>query len=81
MAAGGDLGASVGPWAVGLVADACIASEEAARFAQSLSLTSEQLGMKIGLLIGMLFPLFAIFVFAHFWKKKSKSPETYYNVK
>ena len=81
MAAGGDLGASVGPWAVGLAADACIASPLAQKIAESLSLTSEQLGMKLGLLIGMLFPLFAIFVFAHFWRKKSKSPETYYNVK
>ena len=73
MAAGGDLGASVGPWLVGLVADACIASPEAAAFAQSLSLTGEQLGMKVGLLIGMLFPLFACFVFAYFWRKKKRS--------
>ncbi len=77
MAAGGDLGASVGPWAVGLVADACIASEKAARFAQSLSLTSEQLGMKIGLLIGMLFPLFATIVFGYLWRKRSKNGRLY----
>lgn len=77
MAAGGDLGASVGPWAVGLVADACIASPKAAEIAASLSITTEQLGMKLGLLIGMLFPLFAIFIFAHLWKKKKNGGEVY----
>lgn len=78
MAAGGDLGASVGPWAVGLVADACIASPRAAEFAAELSLNPEQLGMKIGLLIGMLFPLFASFIFAYLWRKKKRSNgETY----
>jgi fucose permease len=80
MAAGGDLGASVGPWAVGLVADLCIASPAAAKIAETLSLTSEQLGMKLGLLIGMLFPLFAIFIFAYLWRKKTKNPEKYFDV-
>jgi MFS family permease len=79
MAAGGDLGASVGPWAVGLVADAFIASEKASQFAQSLSLSGEQLGMKVGLLIGMLFPLFASVVFGCLWRKKSKNKEKYFN--
>jgi len=77
MAAGGDLGASVGPWAVGLVADLCIASPSAAKIAEELSINAEQLGMKLGLLIGMLFPLFASFVFLHLWRKKKKNGEVY----
>lgn len=77
MAAGGDLGASVGPWLVGLVADACIASPWATELAESLSLSGEQLGMKIGLLIGMLFPLFASFVFAYLWRKKKGNGQVY----
>ena len=60
MAAGGDLGASVGPQLVGLITDAAIGSSKALEIAQGMSLTPEQLGMKLGLLVGMLFPIIAI---------------------
>lgn len=62
MAAGGDLGASVGPQLVGVITDTVAASPEMAELALSLSLAPEQLGMKVGMLIGALFPLFGIFV-------------------
>ena len=65
MAAGGDLGGSLGPQLVGLVTDAVISSPNALSLMESLGLTAEQLGMKIGLLTGMLFPLFAILVFGY----------------
>ena len=64
MAAGGDLGASVGPQMVGLVTDAVIASADGTAFAAQMGLAVEQLGMQLGLLIGMLFPLMAIPVYA-----------------
>ncbi len=64
MAAGGDLGASVGPWAVGLAADGVMVSDWAISLAERLSLTSEQLGMRVGILVGTLFPLFGILAFA-----------------
>jgi hypothetical protein len=32
--------------------------------AERLALTPDQLGMKLGMLVGMLFPLVAVFVFA-----------------
>jgi len=70
MAAGGDLGASVGPQLVGLITDATIANPSAAAFAQSLALSPDQLGMKLGMLIGMLFPLAAIPVYARILKTK-----------
>ncbi len=60
MAAGGDLGGSVGPQLVGLVTDAAIEIPFIQQFAQSLSLSAEQLGMKLGIFIGMLFPLLLI---------------------
>ncbi|MBE6550827.1 MAG: MFS transporter [Ruminococcaceae bacterium] len=63
MAAGGDLGASVGPQLIGVIADAVIADPAMAGFAQSIDLLPEQLGMKIGMLVGMIFPLIAVFVF------------------
>ncbi len=63
MAAGGDLGASVGPQLLGIVADAVAVAPFAAELATKLSLTAEQIGMKAGMLVGALFPLCAIFVY------------------
>ncbi len=68
MAAGGDLGASVAPQLVGIITDATIANPAAAAFAENLSLAPEQLGMKLGMLCGILFPLAGIFVYLHIWK-------------
>jgi fucose permease len=68
MAAGGDLGASVGPQLVGIITDAVIANPAAVQFAQTLSLAPDQLGMKIGMLTGMLFPLVAIPLYFHLMK-------------
>lgn len=75
MAAGGDLGASVGPQLVGLVTDAVIASPAAATLANDLGLAADQLGMKCGMLVGMLFPLVAVFVFLHIWHTQSKKAD------
>ncbi len=71
MAAGGDLGASVAPQLVGLVTDAVIASPNAARWATALGVGPEQLGLKLGMLVGALFPLFAIIVYAILRRKKN----------
>ena len=68
MAAGGDLGASFGPQLVGIIADAAMANPSLLNFASTLGITGEQLGMKIGILIGALFPMIAIPVYAHFRK-------------
>lgn len=70
MAAGGDLGASVGPQLVGIVTDAVMAAPGITTLAGGLGLTGEQLGMKLGMLTGMLFPLAGIFVQRHLWNGK-----------
>jgi hypothetical protein len=73
MAAGGDLGASVGPQLVGVITDSAISFPSIASFAEKLSLTPEIFGMKLGMLVGMLFPLASILVFFLIRKKyKSK---------
>ncbi len=72
MAAGGDLGASIGPQLVGVITDGIAASPAAASFAQSLSLSPEQLGMRAAILVGSLFPLIAIAVFARFCHNAKK---------
>ncbi|MBN2152826.1 MAG: hypothetical protein JW839_15350, partial [Candidatus Lokiarchaeota archaeon] len=46
LAAGGDIGASIGPWIVSLVAD-------------SAGALSEQIGLRMGILVGTLCPILA----------------------
>ncbi len=60
MAAGGDLGAALGPQLLGVVTDLSIASATLGKLATKFSLGVEQLGMKIGILTGAVFPLMAI---------------------
>ncbi len=76
MAAGGDMGASVGPQLVGVVADGVIASQTGGELATKLGLTAEQLGMKAGMLVGMLFPLMGIFLYLALWRAKKKEKNT-----
>lgn len=71
MAAGGDLGASVGPQLIGIITDSVIKNPAAISLAHDLNLAPEQLGLKLGMIIGMLFPLAAIPLYYRFKKKKS----------
>ncbi|MBE6589460.1 MAG: MFS transporter [Ruminococcaceae bacterium] len=73
MAAGGDLGASVGPQLVGVVTDVTSSVPWGQELAASLSLTPEQLGLKLGMLVGMLFPLLGAILAYRLWRgKKTK---------
>ncbi|MBE6770373.1 MAG: MFS transporter [Ruminococcaceae bacterium] len=60
MAAGGDFGASVAPQLMGIVVDKVAVSNWANSLSATLNLTPEQIGMKTGMLVAMLFPLFGI---------------------
>ena len=73
MAAGGDLGASVGPQMVGMITDAVIASPAMLETAQKLALSSEQLGMKTGMLAASAFPVLSIVVYTILHKFSSKN--------
>jgi MFS family permease len=73
MAAGGDLGASVGPQLVGLITDFAIENPTIASLAEGLGLSAEQVGMKSSMLVGMLFPLVAIPLFAYFKAQRKKA--------
>ena len=72
MAAGGDLGASVAPQLVGVVTDAVMAAPAAKTLSATLAITPEQLGMRAGMLCGMLFPLVGILVYLQVWKGEEK---------
>ncbi len=60
MAAGGDLGASIAPQMLGAVVDAAAASGWAKTLAPTLSLSAEQLGMKVGMLAAAVFPTLGV---------------------
>lgn len=75
MAAGGDLGASVGPQLVGVITDVIRENEATAKLAFDMGLTPDRLGMKVGILIGMLFSLIAIFVFFSVMRNQRKFTE------
>ena len=72
MAAGGDLGGALGSQLVGVITDGVAAMPRAAELALSMGITPEQLGMKSGMLVGMLFPLAGIFVFFKILSAKKK---------
>jgi len=72
MAAGGDLGASIGPQLIGLITDGAMANEKLMALASSLSISPDQLGMKLGMLVGMLFPLIGIFLYYKMMKTDKK---------
>jgi len=57
MAAGGDFGASVAPQMLGVVVDKVSVSDWATDLNPILSLSTEQIGMKTGMLLAAIFPL------------------------
>ena len=72
MAAGGDMGAAVVPQLVGIITDSTAANPTLASLAVEWGLSPEQLGMKLGMLVGMLFPLCGIAVYAYLVKSRKQ---------
>ena len=62
MAAGGDFGASLAPQMLGIIVDKVAVSSWAAEMAPALALSTEQLGMKTGMLTAALFPILGTFL-------------------
>ena len=70
MAAGGDFGAAAGPQMIGAVTDAVAASGAMGELALRLSLAPDGLGMRVGMLLGALFPLGAFVLYRVISKEK-----------
>ncbi len=71
MAAGGDMGAALGPQLLGAVTDKAMTMPTVVQYATQLSMTAEQLSMKIGIVVCAVFPLLAIpFMWATTRKQK-----------
>ncbi len=62
MATGGDLGASVAPQIVGVLADKIAVMNFAENLAQKLCITKEQVGIRAGMLAAAVFPLLGVVV-------------------
>ena len=75
MAAGGDLGASVAPQLVGVITDAFSESGMGKSIAAALSISTEQVGMRAGILLSALFPLagFMLMLFVLKWNRKQST--------
>lgn len=73
MAAGGDLGASVGPQLVGYLTDLAVESSAITAFAAEIGITAEAFGMKGSMLICSVFPFFGAILLWILEKKRKKS--------
>ena len=75
MAAGGDFGASLAPQLLGVVVDKVAASNIGAELSASLNLSTEQIGLKAGMLATSIYPILgvALLIFAARYFKKLKS--------
>jgi hypothetical protein len=72
MASGGDMGAAVVPQLLGIITDVAAANPTLASLAADMGLTPEQLGMKLGMLVGMLFPICGVAVYAYLVRNRGK---------
>ena len=78
MASGGDLGASLSPQLLGIVVDKVSATDFAVNLGGILNITTEQVGLKIGMLVTSVFPILGIvvvLVVRNFFNKKQKMIE------
>lgn len=73
MAAGGDTGAALAPQLMGIVIDKVSLTNWAYTLGEKLNLTTEQIGLKTGMLVSSIFPLIGVFVLIftiRYFKKK-----------
>jgi len=75
----GDVGASVGPWLVGFVSDLAQRHQKLLDFGERHALEPEQLGLKSGLLIAVVFPLI-LFIGILLLRTKKNEKQDYQNI-
>ncbi len=73
MAAGGDLGASISPQLLGAVTDTVAAGGWGQGMASALSLSPEQFGMKVGMLVAAAFPILGVLLLCYVRRYFKKS--------
>jgi len=73
MAAGGDFGASFAPQTLGIIVDNISVAEWATTFGNTLSLSPEQIGFKVGMLIATIFPILGVLLLVYMKKHFKKA--------
>ncbi|MDD6478775.1 MAG: MFS transporter [Oscillospiraceae bacterium] len=74
MAAGGDLGAAISPQLLGIIVDNVSVTDFALNLSNTLHISAEQVGLKIGMLVTSLFPIIGILIvlaIIRYFKKNS----------
>jgi MFS family permease len=71
MAAGGDIGAAVGPWLISYITDSAFEWQLTQELSSSIGLTGEQIALRFGMLTGIMFPFLCLL--CHIYLKKYKS--------
>lgn len=74
MAAGGDIGASFAPQTLGVIVDNISVTQWAAELGNTLSVTPEQIGFKVGMFLAALFPILGLILLLYM-KKHFKTEE------
>jgi len=72
LAAAGDIGASIGPWATGVITDIASQNTFIAAFGRTFGLERVQIGMRFSILVSAVFPLGALLCFLYM-KRLSKT--------
>lgn len=73
MAAGGDLGASLGPQLVGVIADAAVGIPALSGLAKRLGMSADMLGMRIGLLVAAVLATAGAVLVLCIWRRFAKN--------
>ncbi len=75
MAASGDFGASVAPQMLGIIVDKVSASAFAINLSQTTSMATDEIGLKVGMLIASVFPILGIGLLIYIMKTLKTSKE------
>lgn len=75
MAASGDFGASVAPQMLGIIVDKVSASSFAINLSQTTSMATDEIGLKVGMLIASVFPILGIGLLIYIMKTLKTSKE------
>lgn len=76
LAAGGDIGGAISPWLVGKLADSAQSFAPVREYALANQLSAEQIGLKFGLFLGTLFPLFGFITILFIRKRTRQTKDT-----
>ena len=76
LAAGGDFGGSIAPQLMGFVADSVAQSSFAQSMSYKLNISTEQIGLKSGMIITSIFPILGVVVLLIINKHFSKTTKT-----